>query len=664
MTRSDSTGFLATYGTALAAAILFCIFAFAAQNFLNPTNLLNVLKQISFLAILGLGFGLALTTGELDLSFANVCSFAAVVVGGLIHHGYAPAVAVAAGLAVGAAAGTLNGVLVTRLKIPSLIATLATASVANGLAFAVTGGVAFVGRWDPAFLALGRGSLLGVPALILWTAGAALLVAFLLKHTRLGLHMTFTGEADEAARLCGIDVRRTKLLGLLFSGFAAGLVAVLLDRDAQFGRAQHGDRLSAACDRRGPARHDDVRARALQRRRHARRRGDDRNARQRSRVDGRRVLCAGHHAWRYHRRLRRAVGVDAQEGRIRRLGDRPRFPSGSHSCPKVCRKTWSVPLTKGETFVIKRSIAAIVVTLGLIVAAPSAHAFKLGIIAFQMSSETHARVANAAAEAAKSLGWQVQILNSEGSLPKHAEQIEAMIQAKVDGLIIAMGKPVEADAQLAAAQKAGIPVITTVAGTSPHTLFDIQVNDYQIGAQATLYLLSKINYSGAILTERYENNVASRIRGKVLDVVLSENPSVKVLGSHSMARTASWQEDVRSGMQALILRNQGKFQGVWASFDGQAYVIDDLLKAQGLKKGDVVLVSIDGGPESYRRIKAPDSLLTATVGIPFERIGRTAVEKMNDIVVKKVPKSQAVNGPYLWMDAVLVDASNVDQMLK
>ena len=225
---------------------------------------------------------------------------------------------------------------------------------------------------------------------------------------------------------------------------------------------------------------------------------------------------------------------------------------------------------------IKRSIAAIVVTIGLIVAAPSAHAFKLGIIAFQMSSETHARVANAAAEAAKSLGWQVQILNSEGSLPKHAEQIEAMIQAKVDGLIIAMGKPVEADAQLAAAQKAGIPVITTVAGTSPHTLFDIQVNDYQIGAQATLYLLSKINYSGAILTERYENNVASRIRGKVLDVVLSENPSVKVLGSHSMARTASWQEDVRSGMQALILRNQGKFQGVWASFDGQAYVIDDL----------------------------------------------------------------------------------------
>jgi ribose transport system substrate-binding protein len=313
---------------------------------------------------------------------------------------------------------------------------------------------------------------------------------------------------------------------------------------------------------------------------------------------------------------------------------------------------------------MKKLLAAAILAVVLVGGAPAAHAFKLAIIAFQMSSETHARVANAAAAAAKAKGWDVQILNSEGSLPKHAEQIEAMIQAKVDGLIIAMGKPVEADAQLAAAKQAGIPVITTVAGTSPHTLFDIQVNDYQIGAQAALYLLAKLNYRGEILTERYENNVASRIRGKILDAVLSENTAVKVLGSHSMARTASWQDDVRNGMQALVLQNRGKFQGIWASFDGQAYVIDDILRAQGMKKGDIALVSIDGGPESNRRIKDPDSLLTATVAIPFEKMGGAAVDAMDQIVVKKVPKEKVVQGPYLWMEAVLVDAGNVDQMMK
>jgi ribose transport system permease protein len=226
--RRDLSRLLATYGTALGACIVFAVFAATAPNFLNATNLLNVLKQSSFLAILGLGFGLAFTAAELDLSFASVCSFAAVTVGGLIHHGVAPAIAITAGLLVGVGAGLLNGLLVTRLKIPSLIATLATASVANGLAFAITGGVAFVGRWDPRFLMLSRGSVLGIPALVIWTAAAAAAVLFLLKHTRLGLHLVFTGEAEEAARLAGVNVRRMKLYGLAGSGLAAGLGAVLL----------------------------------------------------------------------------------------------------------------------------------------------------------------------------------------------------------------------------------------------------------------------------------------------------------------------------------------------------------------------------------------------------------------------------------------------------
>src|ERR1700694_5883870 len=121
---------------------------------------------------------------------------------------------------------------------------------------------------------------------------------------------------------------------------------------------------------------------------------------------------------------------------------------------------------------MKKLLVAAILAIGLVAGTSSAHAFKLGVIAFQMSSETHARVANAAAAAAKAKGWDVQILNSEGSLPKHAERIEAMIQAKLAGLIIARAKPVEADAQLAATKAAGIPVITAVAGSSPHTLFD------------------------------------------------------------------------------------------------------------------------------------------------------------------------------------------------
>jgi simple sugar transport system substrate-binding protein/ribose transport system substrate-binding protein len=293
----------------------------------------------------------------------------------------------------------------------------------------------------------------------------------------------------------------------------------------------------------------------------------------------------------------------------------------------------------------------------------AASAFDVGIVAFQVSSETHARVANAAAAAAKAKGWTATILNSEGSLPKHAEQLDALIQRKPDAIIVAMGKPVEAEAQLKAAKAAGIPLLTVMAGASPHTLFDIQVNEYKVGAEAALWLLGQLGYQGNVLTERFDGNVGTRIRGKVLDAVLSENTGVKVLGSHTMARTQSWRDDVRAGMQALLLQHGANVKGIWASFDGQAYIIDDLLRARGVKRGDVALVSIDGGVETYRRIADPESTLMATVAIPFEDMGKKAVESIDAIVVRKQPVGSVASGPYLFLDAILVDSNNVKAML-
>jgi simple sugar transport system substrate-binding protein/ribose transport system substrate-binding protein len=276
----------------------------------------------------------------------------------------------------------------------------------------------------------------------------------------------------------------------------------------------------------------------------------------------------------------------------------------------------------------------------LLAGTAAAQAVEIGVIGFQFSSETHARVANAAAAAAKAKGWGVTLLNSEGSLPKHAEQFEALISKKVDAIVIAMGKPVEADAQFKMAKDRGIPVITVQSGAGPHALFDIQTNEYKVGADAAMYLLGQMGYTGNILTVRFEGNIASRIRGKVLDTVVSENTAVKEIGKHSMARTQSWRDDVRAGVQALLLQNQGKINGIWASFDGQAYIIDDLLKAQGVKKGQIPLVSVDGGEDSYRRIADPESTFLATVTIPFEAMGVKAV------------------------DAVVVDKNNVNAYLK
>ncbi len=216
------------YGTALAGLALVLVFAVTAPNFASPANLLNIAKDTSFLAILALGFTFALLTAELDLSVADVASLAAVVTGALVQGGQGVLVPVAAGLAVGGGCGLLNGLAVTRLKVPSLIATLGTAAIARGFGFMITEGVSFVGRWPVGFTGLARGTVGGVPNLVLWLAAVGGVGWFMVGQTRLGLHMTATGEAEEAARLAGIATRRMKLLGLGLSGLLAGLTAVLL----------------------------------------------------------------------------------------------------------------------------------------------------------------------------------------------------------------------------------------------------------------------------------------------------------------------------------------------------------------------------------------------------------------------------------------------------
>lgn len=288
-----------------------------------------------------------------------------------------------------------------------------------------------------------------------------------------------------------------------------------------------------------------------------------------------------------------------------------------------------------------------------------AQGFKLGVIAFQMSSETHARVANAVEAAGKARGWDVTLLNSRGSMPEHAAQLDNLVQSGVGGIVLAMGKTVELDAQLAAAKAKGISVVTVMSGTSPHTLLDVAVDDFAAGAKMATYLLNRMNYRGSVLLQRYEGNVSTRARGKVLDAVLSENKAVTVLDAHVMARPQGWREDVKAGMEALTLKHQGKFQGIWASFDGQAFIIDDILRDKGVKKGDVALVSIDGGQETFKRIRDPNSLMTASVAIPFEVMGSRAVEAMEAIAVKKTAKEKIVAGPVLMVDTVLVDGSNV-----
>jgi ribose transport system permease protein len=222
------TEILGRYGTLIAAVALFAALALSAPNFTAPANLLNISKQASYLAVLAIGFTLALLAGELDLSVGQVATLASVVCAALVFAGQPWPLAALAGLSAALLCGVVNGVAVTRFKIPSLIATLAVGVIATGIAFLITGGIAYVGRFPAAFVSLGRGTLSGVPLPVVWFALLFAAAWFLVKRTRTGAALAATGEAPEAARLAGIDVARTKLLGLLLSAGCAGLCGLVL----------------------------------------------------------------------------------------------------------------------------------------------------------------------------------------------------------------------------------------------------------------------------------------------------------------------------------------------------------------------------------------------------------------------------------------------------
>ena len=230
----------ARYGTLGAAVLIFAVFAGATSQFTSANNISNILVQISVLTVISSGLTVAVASGEFDLSVGQVAGLSAVLVAGLmVWSGLAIALAIALSVLAGVAIGIVNGLLVTRLRIPSLIATLAMGPIALGANYAYDGGDSIYASFPPAFyfIATGRvGGVVPVPILI-----AALVVAafyVLLNRTRLGRAVVATGANLQAARLSGINVDRCRLVALTLSALGAAMGGVMLT--ARLGTGQPG----------------------------------------------------------------------------------------------------------------------------------------------------------------------------------------------------------------------------------------------------------------------------------------------------------------------------------------------------------------------------------------------------------------------------------------
>ncbi|MGH6859533.1 MAG: ABC transporter permease [Phyllobacterium sp.] len=224
-------GVFARYATIIGLVLMIAAFATVSPRaFPTLGNFTNVLNQASLAMIIAGGLTLAVIIGELDLSIGFAASLHGVLVTGLIVSNQLPIpIAILIVIGLGALIGLINGLIVTKIKVNSVIATLGVGTILTGLSFAYSAGVPITSGVPEAFLQVSLGRLLfGIPNNIVIMAVILVALWLLVERTALGQEIQAVGGNPAAARLAGIDVDRVKILGFIISGMCAALTGVLL----------------------------------------------------------------------------------------------------------------------------------------------------------------------------------------------------------------------------------------------------------------------------------------------------------------------------------------------------------------------------------------------------------------------------------------------------
>jgi ribose transport system permease protein len=219
--------------------LLGLVFGSLNPNFFSWTNLTNVTRQSSVLALLAIGQTFVVVSGGIDLSLGSLLALVSVLGGmQLVAFGLVPGIL--GGIAVATVAGGLNGLLVAGTRIPPFIVTLGMLSLARGTAFTVTGGMPVVGL-PPEVQVIGAGNVgpLPMPGVI---AGVVFLAAhWLLGRTAFGRYVYAMGGNEGAAVAAGINVPLHKFLVYALSGLCAGIAGIVITSRTLSGQPTVGE---------------------------------------------------------------------------------------------------------------------------------------------------------------------------------------------------------------------------------------------------------------------------------------------------------------------------------------------------------------------------------------------------------------------------------------
>lgn len=216
-------------GPFLAFVLLFIVVAVLNPSFIEPLNLLNLLRQVSINALIAFGMTFVILTGGIDLSVGSILALSSALMAGMIVSGVDPILAIFIAALLGAVMGAVNGLLVTKGKVAPFIATLATMTIYRGLTLVYTNGNPITGLGDHySFQLFGRGYFFGIPVPAVTMMVTFFILWFILHKTSFGRKTYAIGGNEKAAFVSGIKVDRVKCLIYSLAGMMAAISGAIL----------------------------------------------------------------------------------------------------------------------------------------------------------------------------------------------------------------------------------------------------------------------------------------------------------------------------------------------------------------------------------------------------------------------------------------------------
>lgn len=214
-------------GTLLGLVIICVVFASLTDVFMTERNLINILQQSSINACVAIGMTLVIISGGIDLSVGPVAALAAVLSATMLVAGYPILICIGAALAIGMLCGLVNGSLIAYFGLQPFIVTLGTLSMFRAFALIYTGGSPVLGV-PSEFRTLFSSEIWIFPVPVIVVAILGIIASVLLAKTPIGEYILAVGGNEEAARISGVPIARTKITAYVISGLLAALAAVIL----------------------------------------------------------------------------------------------------------------------------------------------------------------------------------------------------------------------------------------------------------------------------------------------------------------------------------------------------------------------------------------------------------------------------------------------------